>query len=333
MIIETDLPDHWKIEALILSCGESALRCLLRLWAFAQIRKSDLLPKRQLEAIAKFQGQKGLFYSSLLELNLIEELGEDEENFQNLVRLHDYAEVNGSLFARWKNGDEKASKAKAKRGASEEQANAERSISEDQANGKRKGSESQAKHKRTASEAEAKTKRSISEDEANAERKPSEDQADGERTGSESQAIDKIDKIDKILTPPTPLRVACAENFKLGLDETLGAELSPEDVKRLQDKFAEWADYRKTVKRKPIKPETCRRHGKRVADCIDVDGLSVAQVLEMFDKSMESEWEGWFFAEEVLKKKASGGKKFDKAPAPLGVPLGAWRNEEPSVGM
>ena len=148
MIIETDFPDHWKIEALISSCGESALRCLLRLWAFAQIRKSDLLPKKQLEAIAKFQGQKGLFFSSLLELNLIEELGEEEENFQNLVRLHDYAEVNGSLFARWKNGDEKSNKTKAKRNGSE-----------DQANGKRSGSESQAKHKRTASETEAKAKR------------------------------------------------------------------------------------------------------------------------------------------------------------------------------
>ena len=324
MIIETDFPDHWKIEALISSCGESALRCLLRLWAFAQIRKSDLLPKKQLEAIAKFQGQKGLFFSSLLELNLIEELGEDEENFQNLVRLHDYAEVNGSLFARWKNGDEKANKAKAKR-----------SGSEDKADGKRSGSESQAKHKRTASETEAKAKRSISEDEANAERKPSEAQADGERSGSESQAIDKIDKIDKILTPQTPLRVACAENFKLGLDENLGAELSPEDIKRLQDKFAEWVDYRKTVKRKPIKPETARRQGKVVADCIDVDGLSVKQVLAMFDKAMQMEWQGWCFDEEILKKKASGEKKFNKnpVPAPLGVPLGAWQNEEPSVGM
>lgn len=324
MIIETDFPDHWKIEALISSCGESALRCLLRLWAFAQIRKSDLLPKKQLEAIAKFQGQKGLFYSSLLELNLIEELGEDEENFQNLVRLHDYAEVNGSLFARWKNGDEKANKAKAKRNGSE-----------DQANGKRNGSESQAKHKRTASETEAKTKRSISEDEADAERKPSEGQADGERTGSESQAIDKIDKIDKILSPQPPLGVRCAENFKLGLDENLGAELSPEDIKRLQDKFAEWVDYRKTVKRKPIKPETARRQGKVVADCIDVDGLSVKQVLAMFDKAMQMEWQGWCFDEEILKKKASGEKKFNKnpAPAPLGVPLGAWQNEEPSVGM
>lgn len=321
MIIETDFPDHWKIEALISSCGESALRCLLRLWAFAQIRKSDLLPKKQLEAIAKFQGQKGLFFSSLLELNLIEELGEDEENFQNLVRLHDYAEVNGSLFARWKNGDEKANKAKAKRNASE-----------DKADGKRSGSESQAKHKRKPSETEAKTKRGTSEDEANTERKPSEDQADSERTGSESQAIDKI---DKILTPPTPLRVACAENFKLGLNENLGAELSPEDIKRLQDKFAEWVDYRKTVKRKPIKPETARRQGKVVADCIDVDGLSVKQVLAMFDKAMQMEWQGWCFDEEILKKKASGEKKFNKntPPAPLGVPLGAWQNEEPSVGM
>ena len=324
MIIETDFPDHWKIEALISSCGESALRCLLRLWAFAQIRKSDLLPKKQLEAIAKFQGQKGLFFSSLLELNLIEELGEDEENFQNLVRLHDYAEVNGSLFARWKNGDEKANKAKAKRNASE-----------DKADGKRSGSENQAKHKRKPSETEAKTKRGTSEDEANTERKPSEDQADSERTGSESQAIDKIDKIDKILTPPTPLRVACAENFKLGLNENLGAELSPEDIKRLQDKFAEWVDYRKTVKRKPIKPETARRQGKVVADCIDVDGLSVKQVLAMFDKAMQMEWQGWCFDEEILKKKASGEKKFNKntPPAPLGVPLGAWQNEEPSVGM
>ena len=324
MIIETDFPDHWKIEALISSCGESALRCLLRLWAFAQIRKSDLLPKKQLEAIAKFQGQKGLFFSSLLELNLIEELGEDEENFQNLVRLHDYAEVNGSLFARWKNGDEKANKAKAKRNASEEKAD-----------GKRSGSESQAKHKRTASETEAKTKRTTSEDEANAERNASEEQADGERSGSESQAIDKIDKIDKILTPQTPLRVACAENFKLGLDENLGAELSPEDIKRLQDKFAEWVDYRRTVKRKPIKPETARRQGKVVADCIDVDGLSVKQVLAMFDKAMQMEWQGWCFDEEILKKKASSEKKFNKnpAPAPLGVPLGAWQNEEPSVGM
>ena len=151
MIIETDFPDHWKIEALISSCGESALRCLLRLWAFAQIRKSDLLPKKQLEAIAKFQGQKGLFFSSLLELNLIEELGEEEENFQNLVRLHDYAEVNGSLFARWKNGDEKSNKTKAKRNGSE-----------DQANGKRSGSETQAKHKRRRSERGAKRKRRTS---------------------------------------------------------------------------------------------------------------------------------------------------------------------------
>mgnify|MGYP006959217532 CR=1 FL=1 len=324
MIIETDFPDHWKIEALISSCGESALRCLLRLWAFAQIRKSDLLPKKQLEAIAKFQGQKGLFFSSLLELSLIEELGENEENFQNLVRLHDYAEVNGSLFARWKNGDEKANKAKAKRNASESQAN-----------GKRSGSESQAKHKRTASETEAKAKRNGSEDEANAERNGSEDEADGKRSGSESQAIDKIDKIDKILTPQTPLRVACAENFELGLDENLGAELSPEDIKRLQDKFAEWVDYRKTVKRKPIKPETARRQGKVVADCIDVDGLSVKQVLAMFDKAMQMEWQGWCFDEEILKKKALGEKKFNKntPPAPLGVPLGAWQNEEPSVGM
>ena len=226
-----------------------------------------------------------------MELNLIEELGEDEENFQNLVRLHDYAEVNGSLFARWKNGDEKANKAKAKRNTSE--------------------------------------------DEANAERNASEEQADGERSGSESQAIDKIDKIDKILTPQTPLRVACAENFKLGLDENLGAELSPEDIKRLQDKFAEWVDYRRTVKRKPIKPETARRQGKVVADCIDVDGLSVKQVLAMFDKAMQMEWQGWCFDEEILKKKASSEKKFNKnpAPAPLGVPLGAWQNEEPSVGM
>ena len=313
MIIETDFPDHWKIEALISSCGESALRCLLRLWAFAQIRKSDLLPKKQLEAIAKFQGQKGLFFSSLLELSLIEELGENEENFQNLVRLHDYAEVNGSLFARWKNGDEKANKAKTKRNGSE-----------DQADGKRNGSESQAKHKRTASETEAKAKRSISEDEA-----------DGERSGSEDQAIDKIDKIDKILSPQPPLGVRCAENFKLGLDENLGAELSPENIKRLQDKFAEWVDYRRTVKRKPIKPETARRHGKRVADLIDIDGLSVKQVLAMFDKAMQMEWQGWCFDEEVLKMKASGEKKFNKnpPPAPLGVPLGAWQNEEPSVGM
>ena len=335
MIIETDFPDHWKIEALISSCGESALRCLLRLWAFAQIRKSDLLPKKQLEAIAKFQGQKGLFFSSLLELSLIEELGEDEENFQNLVRLHDYAEVNGSLFARWKNGDEKANKAKAKRSGSEDEANTKRNTSEDQADGKRNRSESQAKTKRMASETEAKAKRSISEDEANTKRNTNEDQADGERNGSESQAIDKIDKIDKILSPQPPLGVRCAENFKQGLDENLGAELSPENIKRLQDKFAEWVDYRRTVKRKPIKPETARRHGKRVADLIDVDGLSVEQVLAMFDKSMAMEWQDWCFNEEILKMKASGEKKFNKnpPPAPLGVPWGAWQNEEPSVGM
>ena len=328
MIIETDLPDHWKIEALILSCGESALRCLLRLWAFAQIRKSDLLPKRQLEAIAKFQGQKGLFFSSLLELNLIEELGEDEENFQNLVRLHDYAEVNRSLFVCWKNGDRKASEAKGKQ-----------CPSGVQAKGKRSGSDGQAKHKRTASETEAKTERDTSEDEALPKQCPSGGEAVPEQCPSNplssAQAIDKIDKIDKILTPPTPLRVACAENFELGLFEKLGAELSPEDIKRLQDKFAEWVEYRKTVKRKPIKPETARRHGKRVADCIDIDELSVEQVLEMFDKSMAREWQDWCFDEEILKKKASGEKKFNKnsAPAPLGVPLGAWQNEEPSVGM
>lgn len=207
--------------------------------------------------------------------------------------------------------------------------------SEDEAKTKRTRSEHEAKHKRRPSGRQAKQKRKPSEDEANTERNATEDQADGERNGSESQAIDKIDKIDKILSPQPPLGVRCAENFKLGLDENLGAELSPKNIKRLQDKFAEWVDYRRTVKRKPIKPETARRHGKRVADLIDVDGLSVEQVLAMFDKSMAMEWQDWCFNEEVLKMKASGEKKFNKnpPPAPLGVPWGAWQNEEPSVGM
>ena len=162
MIIETDFPDHWKIEALISSCGESALRCLLRLWAFAQIRKSDLLPKKQLEAIAKFQGQKGLFFSSLLELNLIEELGEDEENFQNFVRLHDYAEVNRSLFVCWKNGDRKSSEAKVKQCTSVAQAKGKRSVSERQAVPKRTTSSAQAKMKQCLSSAQATAKHCLS---------------------------------------------------------------------------------------------------------------------------------------------------------------------------
>lgn len=55
MIIEVDFCDHWKVESLVSQCGESAVRCLLRLWSFCQMRKTDVISSAQLEAIAKWK--------------------------------------------------------------------------------------------------------------------------------------------------------------------------------------------------------------------------------------------------------------------------------------
>ena len=129
MIIEVDFCDHWKVESLVSQCGESAVRCLLRLWSFCQMRKTDVIPATQLEAIAKWKGEKGQLFDALSAVELIE-LAEDSND--KYVRMHDFAEVNAKIYSRWQNG--KNGGRNANRTETEQQPNKNRTKTEQKPN-------------------------------------------------------------------------------------------------------------------------------------------------------------------------------------------------------
>jgi hypothetical protein len=64
-----DFADHPKTKRLIRTCGEEAVRCLLRLWSWSSISRpsgdlSDLLPE-EIEDQARWKGASGVLYAAL----------------------------------------------------------------------------------------------------------------------------------------------------------------------------------------------------------------------------------------------------------------------------
>ena len=99
------------------------------------------------------------------------------------------------------------------------------------------------------------------------------------------------------------------------------------DCFNLTRKFLEWTNYRFDVKKSPFQVNTARLHANRVIECIEVHNIPAGYICDWFQRSMENEWEGWFFEEELLKAKAliekNNSTKTPPTDAPIGVPGGA----------
>ena len=120
----------------------------------------------------------------------------------------------------------------------------------------------------------------------------------------------------------------CLNSFK-GNFENSSLNISSSDKINIFNAFEEWLKFRFFTIEKPLKPQTAVFHSKRAVKCLVEDFLSPSQLIELFRKSIENEWQGWYFKENVLKLKAfNENSKFQKNPAPLGVPSGAWESDD-----
>ena len=102
MIIDPDMPDHWKTRMLVdlLGGDELAPLYLIRLWGHCQNRKKsefDSLPPAAVKAICRFPGDADALDSALTECGFIERDG-------NELTVTGWAEHNASLVANWENG-------------------------------------------------------------------------------------------------------------------------------------------------------------------------------------------------------------------------------------
>lgn len=102
MIIDPDMPDHWKTRMLVdlLGGDEMAPVYLIRLWGHCQNRKKcdfDSLPPAGLKALCRFQGDADAFDTALAECGFISRDGSS-------VTVCGWDEHNSSLVAAWENG-------------------------------------------------------------------------------------------------------------------------------------------------------------------------------------------------------------------------------------
>ena len=102
MIIDPDMPDHWKTRMLVdlLGGDEMAPLYLIRLWGHCQNRKKcgfDSLPPAGLKALCRFQGDADAFDAALAECGFISREGSS-------VTVCGWDEHNSSLVAAWENG-------------------------------------------------------------------------------------------------------------------------------------------------------------------------------------------------------------------------------------
>ena len=102
MIVDPDFFDHWKTQMLVdLSKDESSPLWILRLWSFAQSRKTgtfDNLPPAAIKAVTKAARHRSEQITDWLE-----EAGFIRRDGLRVV-LHEWEEYNKGLFANWKNG-------------------------------------------------------------------------------------------------------------------------------------------------------------------------------------------------------------------------------------
>lgn len=102
MIIDPDMPDHWKTRMLVdlLGGDELAPIYLIRLWGHCQNRKKcefDSLPPAAVKAICRFPGAPEALNDALIECGFIE-----RDNKQLIVC--GWAEHNAALVKNWENG-------------------------------------------------------------------------------------------------------------------------------------------------------------------------------------------------------------------------------------
>ncbi len=102
MIIDPDMPDHWKTRMLVdlLGGDELAPLYLIRLWGHCQNRKKsefDSLPPAAVKAICRFPGDAEVLDNALTECGFIERDGKE-------LTVIGWAEHNASLVANWENG-------------------------------------------------------------------------------------------------------------------------------------------------------------------------------------------------------------------------------------
>ena len=332
MIVTADFIEHWKTSMLIQNCDCEGVLCILRLWSFCQTRKTDILPASQIEHIAKWTGQKGTLLKALFELRFIDKIDDAT------VRMHDFAAVNNQMFSRWENGK------KGGRPKTERKPNDNRTITEQEPNDNRTITERKPNDNRTITERKPNDNRTITEQEpsGNPENAPSDKKK--ERTkerkninisplysplkDGQAQNASQPDSKNKAEIKKLSIMAECLNSFK-GNFENSSLNISSSDKINIFNAFEEWLKFRFFTIEKPLKPQTAVFHSKRAVKCLVEDFLSPSQLIELFRKSIENEWQGWYFKENVLKLKAfNENSKFQKNPAPLGVPSGAWESDD-----
>ena len=354
MIVTADFIEHWKTSMLIQNCDCEGVSCILRLWSFCQTRKTDILPTSQIEHIAKWTGQKGTLLKALFELRFIDKIDDAT------VRMHDFAAVNNQMFASWGNG-KKGGRPKTQRKPSRNPAGTQQEPSGNPAVTQRKPSGNPAGTQQEPSGNPAVTQQEPSGNPAETQRKPSGNPAVTQRKPSgnpenapsdkktertkerkninisplysplkdgQAQNASQTDSKNKAEIKKLSIMAECLNSFK-GNFENSNLNISSSDKINIFNAFEEWLKFRFFTIEKPLKPQTAVFHSKRAVKCLVEDFLSPSQLIELFRKSIENEWQGWYFKENVLKLKAfNENSKFQKNPAPLGVPSGAWESDD-----
>ena len=294
MIVTADFIEHWKTSMLIQNCDCEGVLCILRLWSFCQTRKTDILPASQIEHIAKWTGQKNTLLKALFELRFIDKIDDAT------VRMHDFAAVNNQMFASWGNG---------KKGG---RPKTQRKPSGNPAGTQRKPRKCPFRQKERTKE-----RKNINISPLYSPLK------DGQ-----AQNASQTDSKNKAEIKKLSIMAECLNSFK-GNFENSNLNISSSDKINIFNAFEEWLKFRFFTIEKPLKPQTAVYHSKRAVKCLVEDFLSPSQLIELFRKSIENEWQGWYFKENVLKLKAfNENSKFQKNPAPLGVPSGAWESDD-----
>lgn len=319
MILETDFPDHWKTQKLIDVCGDKAVMCLLRLWLHCQLRKMwrfKAYSTIKIEAICRWNGEHGLFCKTLIEVGFLDVIGDD-------LVVHDFEEFNSKLCKNWQNG-QKGGRPK-KNSTNVENDN----PTENHEEPTQKLEETQLKPK---------TKNGFHWDNPT---ETHEEPTQNPKPKTVSIGItqpkpdskdSKNSKNSKNISPIIPLKGDCVDFFSEELkksDCVCGL-----DFDMLVDEFSTFVQYRKEVCKKPIKQKTGIRHAKRVLARIK-EGLTPRQVIQMFERAMDSDWQGWDFDSEAQRVKflANVQNKKNKNTPPedisqsigsFGVPAGAF---------
>ena len=341
MNIDTDFADHWKTQRLVDKCGASAALCLIRIWAFCQSGKTDRIKDctpQKLESIARWRGETGSLFENLLEVGFIEQDGGD-------VVMHDFKSRNAKLCANWKNGA-KGGRAKRKTVDSGKKSKTQTEI------GLTHEEPTENPNRVWVNPLETQSEFGLTHEEPTGNPNqvwvnPLGTQSEFGLTQNEFGFPETADKKDekKKKNPPTPpykekekqkeqtARDArgCVGFFSEELAKA--GVLGEADLGIVVAGFADFARYRATVLRKPIKPPTGARHAHRVVRRLLEDKLSARDIVALFGRSMDNDWQGWDFDSEVQRLKADVYSRKKEKTAPegaefsmgsFGVPAGAF---------